>query len=117
MPGTKRNPIRRPTVQQISARAVELYGALRRASRARRGAIDCTNAKSGYCTTKCRACQAWYDAHDVLHTELRLKPWEWPALPRCPFPPGSAAAREWHPGDAQRELQERLEAARRAAIN
>jgi hypothetical protein len=117
VPGTKRNPIRRLLVQPVSLRALELYGTLRRAARARRRATDCTISKYGRCTAECCACEAWSGAHAELHSELRLAPWIWPCLPRCPWPPGSAAAKKWRPSDAQRELQDQLEAARRAAIN
>jgi hypothetical protein len=115
MPGTKRNPIRRPAVQPVSLRALELYAELRRATRARRQATDCTLSKYGLCNAECRACEAWWDAHAALHSELKLPPWRWPALPRCPFPPGTPPARKWRPSSAQRELQDQLEAARKAA--
>jgi len=117
MSGTRRVPLRRPAVQPVSLHALELYAALRRAARARRRATDCTLTKYGHCTTECRACVAWWDAHAALHSELKLPPWAWPALPRCPFPPGSPPARKWRPGGAQRALRDQLEAARKAAIN
>jgi hypothetical protein len=115
MPGTKRNPIRRPAVQPVSPRALELYAELRRAMRARQRATDCTLSEYGHCTAECRACEAWWDAHNALHSELKLKPWLWPCLPRCPYPLGTPRARAWRPSDAQRELQDQLEAARKAA--
>jgi hypothetical protein len=117
MPGTKRNPIRRPAVQPVSPRALELYAELRRAMRARQRATDCTLSKHGHCTAECRACEAWWDAHAELCSELRLPPWRWPCIGRNPHPPNSTAARKWRPGSAQKELQEQLETARRAAIN
>jgi hypothetical protein len=61
--------------------------------------------------------KAWWDAHDELHRELALRPWQWPCVPRNPHVPGSPPARKWRPSGAQRELQDQLEAARRAAIN
>src|SRR6266536_602151 len=108
MPGTRREPLRRPAVQQISARAVEIYAELRRAARARRRAADCSVSRHGHCNAECAACRAWWDAHDALCTEIRLPPWQWPCVGRCPFPPGSPRARKWRPGGAQRELQEKV---------
>jgi hypothetical protein len=39
----------------------------------------------------------WYDLLDKLHEELGLKPWQWLCLPRNPYPPGTAASRNWRP--------------------
>jgi hypothetical protein len=117
MAGTRRVPLRRPAVQPVSLHALELYGALRRAARARRRATDCTISKYGLCTAECAACEAWWAAHNELCSELRLPPWQWPCIGRNPHPPNSTAARKWRPGGAQKELQEQLETARRAAIN
>jgi hypothetical protein len=117
MAGTRRVPLRRPVLQQISMRAIELFRELERARRARRRAVDCSVSRYGLCSAQCGACMAWWDAHDALHSELRLRPWQWPALPKNPYPPRSPAARKWRPSDAQRALQDQLEAARRAAIN
>ena len=41
----------------------------------------------------------WWEAHSVLHKELYLPPWEWPAFEypdeECPYPVGSYAAKHW----------------------
>lgn len=41
----------------------------------------------------------WWAAHSILHDELKLPPWIWPAFEtpgaRCPYPAGSFAARRW----------------------
>jgi hypothetical protein len=67
MPGTRRVPLHRQVGGPlITPHAIEHYGALKRAERARRYATDCTLAKSGYCTAECSACEAWWDAHDAL---------------------------------------------------
>jgi hypothetical protein len=116
MPGTRRIPLHRAADQpMISPRALELFAAAERARRARLHADDCTVAESGYCTTDCRACEAWWAAHNAITRELRLDPWLWPAVPCCPFPPGSAGAREWRPDTEAKTLYDALVAARRAA--
>jgi hypothetical protein len=119
---TKRVPVSRPAVQMITARAVELFRDLERANRARKRAIDCTISEFGRCTTDCRACRRWADAHDDLHSELKLPPWFWPCLPHNPYPPGSPRARAWEAAEApeeQLELQVLLQEAakRRTAVS
>jgi hypothetical protein len=89
---------------------------LERSRRARLHAVDCTISEQGLCKSACRACRQWWDLHNQLHVELRLKPWQWPCIPRNPYPPGSPAAREWRPGTEQEELRSLLIEARRAAV-
>jgi hypothetical protein len=115
MSGTKRTPIaRRETHPHITPHAVELFGELERARRARRRDIHCTLSQYGRCSTKCPACQTWYELHNQLHVELRLKPWVWPCVPRNPYPPNSPEARAWRSNPEQQELWDQLDAARRA---
>jgi hypothetical protein len=95
---TNRTPIQRPALTMISAQTLKLFAELERARRARSAAVDCTISEYGLCTTDCRACRRWFDLHDQLHIELRLNPWQWPCLPRNPYPPGSPKARDWRPG-------------------
>ncbi len=111
---TNRTPIQRPALTMISPRAIELFAELERARRARRRATDCTISEFGLCKAECRACEAWWDAHDALHTELRLPPWQWPCIPRNSYPPGSPKARDWRPSAEQKELWDLLTEARRA---
>jgi hypothetical protein len=114
---TNRTPIVRPAATMITPRAIELFAELERATRARRRAVDCTIGPYGHCQTdKCGACLRWWDAHNLLCTELSLPPWVWPAIPRNPYPPGSAMAREWLPGHEQQELWNLLDQARRGAV-
>jgi hypothetical protein len=122
MSGTRRVPLARRATAQISARAVELFRDLERANRARKRAIDCTISEFGRCTADCRACRRWADAHDDLHSELKLPPWFWPCLPHNPYPPGSPRARAWEAAEAPEEqlelqvlLQEAVRRARSAA--
>ena len=48
--------------------------------------------------------------------ELALKPWQFPALPICPYPPGSSASRDWSPSGPELRLWRVLERARHAAL-
>jgi hypothetical protein len=111
---TNRTPIQRPALTMISPRALELFAELELARRARRRAVDCAVSEYGLCTADCRACTRWYDLHDELHRELGLRPWQWPCLPRNPYPSGSSAGRNWRPGTEQEALWDLLDAARRA---
>ena len=49
---------------------------------------------------------AWWAAHSILHDELQLPPWEWPAFEipgeHCPYPAGTHAARQWADTRARR---------------
>jgi hypothetical protein len=114
MSHTKRTPIARPSALQISPRAIELFVALERA-RKRRNAVSCIpgDSGSGYCSTKCKACRDWYALHGELHDELGLQPWQWLALPRSPYPPGSEQSLRWrpHPDSEQSELWRQLDEA------
>jgi hypothetical protein len=117
MSGTKRIPIARPPSLQVSPRAIELFEALGR-TRKQRNAVDCIpDDGSGYCSTKCKGCRDWYDLHAALHDELGLKPWQWLALPRNPYPPGSPQARRWRAhSDSEQSVRWRLlDAASRAS--
>jgi hypothetical protein len=114
MPGTRRTPLfRQATPQQLTPRAIKLFVELERARRARKHVDDCTVTKHGLCTGDCAACLKWDDLHDQIHRELKLRPWEWPCLPYCPYPPNSPAAMAWRPGGSQRALYEVLDEARR----
>jgi hypothetical protein len=115
MSGTRRTPLERRSAVQITPRALELFGELERSRRARKHAVDCTISEQDLCTGDCRVCQQWWDLHNELHIELRLQPWQWPCIPRNPYPPGSPGAREWRPGTEQQELRDLLNEARQEA--
>jgi hypothetical protein len=110
---TNRTPIARlGHPLQISPRALSLFTATERARRKRRAAA-CIANEYGLCRMECGACQAWQNAHSELCIELRLKPWQFPALPICPYPPGSSASRDWEPSGLELALWQTLERARR----
>jgi hypothetical protein len=76
------------------------------------------SSTSGMCMTsdaRCAPCSQWWQLYSQLHRELSLPPWRWPALPQCPFPPNSAAARAWQPAPEPLALWQALTAARQAA--
>jgi hypothetical protein len=75
MSGTRRTPISRPPVAQVTARGVELFTAM--------GKLRCTCPSPRPPTQgPCPGCEQWYDLHDALHTELKLPPWQWPCVAR-----------------------------------
>jgi hypothetical protein len=116
MSGTRRTPISRiGTLLQITSRALELFEATEKGRRKRRAA-GCVVGVYGQCRMECGACQTWAAAHSELHSELRLRPWQWPCLPICLHPPGSEAARDWEPSGPELALWQTLERARRAAL-
>ena len=50
--------------------------------------------------------EEWWAAHNMLHDELGLPPWEWPCFEypdaQCPYPTGCWAAEHWHKTRAER---------------
>lgn len=59
------------------------------------GQCDCDDRK-------CIACREWWEKHHILHRELELPPWCYPAVEQpdtpCPFPEGSPMARRRRDG-------------------
>jgi hypothetical protein len=77
MSGTRRTPIARQTMSpQITPRAAELWLAMRKVSR-----CACPPYPESFAGRECNNCNKWWDLHSELHTELRCKLWEWPAVP------------------------------------
>jgi hypothetical protein len=113
MSGTKRTPIARQATLQITPRVVELFELAERARRQRKTA-SCVVGTYGLCRAECPACTRWYDAMAALHSELRLRPWQWPCLPLCSHPPGTPAARDWRPDSESLKLWLLLDQARSA---
>jgi hypothetical protein len=78
MSGTRRVPLDRPPVAQITPRAVDIYIAM--------GKLRCTCAPpppDEYWKHKmCVGCERWYDLHGLLDDELGCEPWEWPVVAR-----------------------------------
>jgi hypothetical protein len=116
---TKRTPLRRDIRMKITAAALEAFRAMEKA----RGECTCHpidwNGAYWKRAEECEACKRWWRAHGVLHHELALPPWRWPAIKypdaECPYPAGCHAAEYWHSERARRqeafELYETLKAA------
>jgi hypothetical protein len=75
---SKRTPINRPPRGTITPTALAAFRKMQRLER------RCTCGDDGH--GDCPACEEWWRQHSILHGELRLKPWQWPAY----LPPGDA---------------------------
>ena len=60
----------RPPRAKITPEALEAFRTMQRLER------RCTCEDDD---GECPACQEWWQQHSILHDELRLKPWQWPA--------------------------------------
>jgi len=127
MPGTRRVPITRTAIPQITPRAIELFDALRRC-RCSCPPIDWEGEY--WKRDRCAGCERWWDLHHDLHRELHCKPWHFPCVEdpdaRSPYPEGSAAYAAHQPdleaqtkwralAKASRETRRTKAAARKAA--
>jgi hypothetical protein len=64
----------------------------------------------------CKACDVWWEQNSILCNELRLQPWQWPAVQhsdvRSPYPEGCEADKQWRPDlEAQARYHALAEAA------
>ena len=112
---TTRTPIgRAPRAAQITPRAIAAFRKMQRLE------MKCTCAPDWegkyFEHEQCRACDQWFRQHRILHGELNLQPWQWPAIENpdavSPYPPGSEAALNDKP---DLEAQERCRMLERAA--
>ena len=69
---TKRTPINRPLRPKVTQAALEAFRTMQRLER------RCT-CKGEDDEGECAACRQWAERHLVLHGELQLTPWQWPA--------------------------------------
>jgi hypothetical protein len=64
---------------------------------------------------RCAACEEWSVQHEILHSELGMKPWQWPCVEspatRNPWPEGSYKHGRWGPDLEAQSLWRELEAA------
>jgi hypothetical protein len=67
---SKRTPINRPPRPTVTFAALEAFRKMQRLER------RCTCDDDH---RECPACEKWWQQHSILHDELRLKPWQWPA--------------------------------------
>jgi hypothetical protein len=126
MPGTKRVPVTRSPIPQITLKAVELFDGMR-GCRCTCPPIDWEGKYWG--RQQCPGCKRWWELQNQLCDELCCKPWEYPCVedPRTqnPYPRGMPAHQSWQPNhraqemwrtlaDASREAKREERAARRA---
>ena len=113
---SKRKPISRPAVLQITPLAISLFTEM--------AAISCTCAPRDWggkywVHKQCAGCEKWWELHARLHDELRCRPWEWPCIQspkaECPYPPGSPAAQSWRPNERAQQMWHALAEAARGA--
>jgi hypothetical protein len=112
MSGTKRTPTSRRRSPAISPRAVELFEAMRELE------CECEPIDWGgeyWNRETCAGCERWRELHGLLNRELRLRPWQFPAIEHPdaenPYPPGSPAAASWKPDLEAQARWRALEAA------
>jgi hypothetical protein len=108
MPGTKRTPIHRSPLPQITPVAVRLFEAMKR--------CRCTCNPDPEVFDDCRGCQKWWRLHNGLHDELGCRPWQWPCVedPNVPVDDPDTPA-DWQPDLEAQALWNALEAAAREA--
>jgi hypothetical protein len=94
---TTRRPVRPPTRIHFTSEAIVAFLRMQEVEQ------QCTCKPIDYDgpvrERQCDACLEWWRLHSILHGELRLRPWQWPAIedPESPnpFPAGSPAAASW----------------------
>jgi len=98
---TKRTPRRPPGGKRITPAAVAAFREMQRLKRRCTCAPIDWGGKYWGRSEKCAACEQWWEQHAILHGELQLAPWQWPAYQRPdagpPYPEGSPAAKGWKP--------------------
>jgi hypothetical protein len=128
MSGTKRVPVARTPIPQITPRSIELFDAMKRCC--------CTcppiDWEGQWGRQQCPGCKRWWELQNELCDELRTKPWEYPCVedPRTenPYLRGMPAHATWEPNhraqamwrqlhSASRERRREERAARRAKAN
>ena len=97
--GTKRTPIGRPPRSSITPRAIALFEEMRRLE----DRCSCEpiiwrdDGKRNYPT--CPSCERWWALNSELCDEMRLQPWEFPAVTNPaepnPWPEGSYMHGQW----------------------
>jgi hypothetical protein len=89
--GTRRTPINRPAVAQVTERAIDLWVAMTKLR------CTCTPPPPEYWLHKmCPGCERWYELHGELNDELHCAPWQWPCAARAsPKRAGSPTMNEY----------------------
>jgi len=68
---SKRPPTRRKPVAVITDRAIDLFDDME--------TLETQCSCGGDVLFECDACEKYWDQHNILYDELKLKPWQWPA--------------------------------------
>jgi len=71
---TKRTPKQPKRVLRISSYAVELFRQMEALPE-----CSCVVGPEYWQVKTCKSCDDWWKLHKSLHTELKMKPWQWPA--------------------------------------
>jgi hypothetical protein len=72
---TKRTLKQPKRVLRITSHAVELFRQMEALPE-----CSCVVGPEHWQSKTCDACEEWRKLHKHLHTELKMKPWEWPAF-------------------------------------
>jgi hypothetical protein len=109
---TKRKPIARLGRAQIFAAALDAFRRMQQLEQQ----CTCAPDRLGWrlwCAGGCSTCDQWWEHHAILHRELRLRPWQFPAVEhpdaQCPYPAGSYAAGRWRPDEEAQARYRALE--------
>jgi hypothetical protein len=92
MSGTRRVPLARRSAAMITATALAAFKQLRALEAQCTGPPDCEPLR------RCAACDQWWAQQKIIHDELALKPWHYPAVEyegMGDWPPNEAARALW----------------------
>src|SRR5262245_50800327 len=114
MSGTKRVPVARTPIPQITSRSIELFDAMKRC-RCTCLPIDWEGKYWG--RQQCPGCKRRWELQNELCDELHTKPWEYPCVedPRTenPYPRGMLAHATWQPNHRAQAMWRQLHSASR----
>ena len=92
---TTRRPISRPPRRPFTPEALAAFRKMRELE----GECTCAKIDREEQPQPCRACDAWWEQHSILHDALHCEPWEWPCVEHldavAPYPANSPAAKNW----------------------
>lgn len=98
MSGTKRVPVARTPIPQITPRSIELFDAMK-CCRCTCPPIDWEGKYWG--RQQCPGCKRWWQLQNQLCDEVRAPIWQYPCIedPRTqnPYPRNTAAHKSWQP--------------------
>jgi len=114
MSGTKRVPVARSPIPQITPEAVRLFDAMRRC-RCTCPPIDWKGKYWG--RQQCAGCKRWWELQNQLCDEVHAPIWQYPCIEdrrtQNPYPRNTAAHQSWQPCLEAQALWLQLDAAAR----